>query len=204
MGRSKPSLLERLVDGATLVGGWMLLLLSILIAIEVTGRKLFEFSFQGVDEIGGYVLAASSAIGFSYALLMRGHVRVDLFLRKVPKRTQDFANWIAMIGMTVFACVLLWQTITMYSRTVSLGASAGTPLDTPLIYPQGVWVTGLALFTIVCTGALWRLTRVCFLRGQEREELDLSLEEEIETEAADARRRIAATDARGGRPENGD
>jgi TRAP-type C4-dicarboxylate transport system permease small subunit len=192
MSSAKPSLLGRLVEGGTLAGGWALMLLSVLIAFEVLGRKFFGFSFRGVDEIGGYVLAVISAVGFSYALIAHGHVRIDLLLSRLPTRLQDFANWIAAIGMTAFAYVLLWQTVLLYSRTITLGARAGTPLDTPLIYPQGVWTVALALFGIVCTRTAWRLTRVCFLGSEDRDQFESLLEQEIEAEAADARRRVAA------------
>lgn len=187
---ARPSPLVRVVEWSTLASGWALLLLSFLIAFEVLARKFFQFSLQGVDEIGGYILAVGSAFGFSYALTTRGHVRVDLILLKLSTSLQDWANWVAALGMTIFAYILLWRTIFMYLRTFTLGAKAGTPLDTPLLYPQGLWLFALILFALICTTTLWRLSQVSFFGTGERDALDRALEEEVETEAADARRRL--------------
>lgn len=195
METTKSSRLERLIEWPTLLSGWALFILSLMIAFEVLARKYFQFSLKGVDEFGGYVLAIGSAVGFSYALVMRGHVRVDLVLLKLPTSLQDWANWIAALAMTAFAYVLLWRTIFVYSRTWALGAKSGTPLDTPLIYPQGLWTMALALFAIVSTATLWRLTAVCFFGSNQRDDLLSMRDEEVEAEAADARRRLDADGA---------
>jgi TRAP-type C4-dicarboxylate transport system permease small subunit len=191
MPATRVSLFERLIDGATLLSGWALLALSLLIAFEVIARKYFQFSLKGVDEIGGYVLAIGSAVGFSYALVMRGHVRVDLLLLKLSRRAQDWANWIAALAMALFSYVLLWRTLFVYEKTLQLGARSGTPLDTPLAYPQGVWTLALILFAVVCTATAWRLGKVCFFGSDQRDDLLAMRDEEVETEAAEARRRLA-------------
>jgi TRAP-type C4-dicarboxylate transport system permease small subunit len=183
--------LEKVVEWPTLLSGWALLVLSIAIAFEVVARKFFNFSLKGVDEFGGYVLAIGSAVGFSYALITRAHVRVDLVLLKLSRPWQDWANWIAAIAMAIFAYVLMWRALFVYARTWSLGARSGTPLDTPMIYPQGLWTVALVVFTIACTMTLWRLTAVCFLGSDRRDRLE-TLEDEIEAEASDARRRLGA------------
>ncbi len=187
----RPSRLERLVEWPTLLSGWALLVLSLAIAFEVLSRKFLNFSLKGVDEFGGYVLAIGSAVGFSYSLLMRGHVRVDLVLLKLSRPWQDWANWVAAVAMALFSYVLLWRTLFVYARTLSLRAHSGTPLDTPLAYPQGLWTAALVLFALTCTVTLWRLTTVCFLGSDRRDRLE-TLDEEIEAETADARRRLAA------------
>ena len=53
--------------------------------VEMVTRKLFNFSLQGVDEIGGYTLAVTSALGlFVHAAGTRGHTRVDFLLSRLP------------------------------------------------------------------------------------------------------------------------
>ena len=67
--------LLRRIEGGSRIGalacGYLLLFLSFLVGFEVVARKLFGFSLQGVDEIGGYILAILATIGFSYTLLRR-------------------------------------------------------------------------------------------------------------------------------------
>ena len=45
--------------------GWWLVLFSLASCFEMVSRKLFQYSLQGVDEIGGYTLAITSAVGFA-------------------------------------------------------------------------------------------------------------------------------------------
>lgn len=186
----RPGALDKVIEWLTLLSGWALLFLSLAIAFEVLARKFFNFSLRGVDEYGGYVLAIGSAVGFSYALVTRAHVRVDLILLKLSRGWQDWASWVAAIAMAAFAYALMWRALFVYARTWSLGARSGTPLDTPLIYPQGLWTAALVLFAVVCTVTAWRLTRVCFLGSDARERLE-TLDDEIEAEAVDARRRLS-------------
>jgi TRAP-type C4-dicarboxylate transport system permease small subunit len=37
--------------------GLMFLFLVVLVSVETIGRKVFNFSIQGADELGGYALA---------------------------------------------------------------------------------------------------------------------------------------------------
>ena len=84
-----------LVDLLVLATGWWLVLLSAATCVEMVGRKMFQFSFQGIDEVGGYTLAVASAIGFSYTLLTRGHTRVDFLVQRLPQEARAALNWLA-------------------------------------------------------------------------------------------------------------
>ena len=57
------SVLQRVVDLATLACGWWLLALSAITCVEILGRKFFGFSLQGVDEIGSYTFAIVTGFG---------------------------------------------------------------------------------------------------------------------------------------------
>ncbi len=61
------------------VFGAIFLALSVVVSVETLARKLFNYSIQGADELGGYALAAGSVIAFSLALVGRNHIRVDVF-----------------------------------------------------------------------------------------------------------------------------
>ena len=65
-----------LARAAAIFSGWCLLVVVALTCVEIVGRKFFNFSLHGVDEIGGYALAVVCAFGFSYALLRGNHIGV--------------------------------------------------------------------------------------------------------------------------------
>ena len=55
------------------VFGAIFLALSAIVTIETIARKVFSFSIQGADELGGYALAIGSTLAFSLALMGRNH-----------------------------------------------------------------------------------------------------------------------------------
>jgi TRAP-type C4-dicarboxylate transport system permease small subunit len=133
------------------IGGWFVLGLSILIGLEVVGRKGAALAIQGSDELGGYVMAVSVAFGFSYALAKRGHIRLNLILPHMPARFQAAANVIAYTILTAFSYLMLWQMLDMLLESLRLKAVAPTPLQTPLALPQALCALGLAYFAVHTT-----------------------------------------------------
>ncbi len=102
-------IVEPVARWAAILCGWGVLVLSVAITIEILGRKLFAFSFHGIDDIGGYVLAITATVGASYTMAMRGHTRVDVFLVRMPPGLQRFLNALAMVTMAVFAVFAAWR-----------------------------------------------------------------------------------------------
>lgn len=134
---------------AAILCGYAVLLLSIAVSIEIVGRKLFGFTFQGTDDMGGYVLAIVSVVGASYTMAMRGHTRVDVFLVRMPAAWQRALNTIAMITIAGFATFAAWRGLSVLEESIEFQSVASNPLQTPLWAPQGLWFIGLALFAVI-------------------------------------------------------
>jgi TRAP-type C4-dicarboxylate transport system permease small subunit len=183
---------KRLLDLLALAAGWALFGLSLLVGFEVLARKLFTFSVKGVDEIGGYVLAVGSAFGFIYALVQHAHIRVDIVFRYLGPATRAVLHLLAYVALAIFAGLLVWRAVAVWLRSISLDAIAPTPLGTPLVYPQGLWVFGLAVFAIATTWMAVRLM-ITFVRdGADAVDAQFHadrLEEELRAEQLDAARR---------------
>jgi len=152
-----------LVRFFTLASGWWLIALSVVTCFEMAVRKLFSFSLQGVDEVGAYTLAVISAFGFSYALLMRGHTRVDFLLSRLPVRLQATLNTLAMATLAAVAVFAAWRAWAVLSESIEFDSHSTSPLQTPLWLPQSLWFTGYLLFAIaaatMAAHACWLLTR---------------------------------------------
>jgi TRAP-type C4-dicarboxylate transport system permease small subunit len=148
--------LRRLVDGLTLVGGWTLLVYSAAVGVEIVGRRYLGFSLQGVDEIGGYVMAVVVALGFSCALYDQAHIRIDLLLPRLPPRLAMWLNVLALSGLLAFAGFLVARAWDVLSDSHRMDATSSTPLLTPMVYPQALWVGGLLLFALVALTFLLR------------------------------------------------
>lgn len=134
--------------------------LSLLVAVETVSRKLFNFSLQGADELGGYSLAIGSTIAFSLALMGRSHIRVDVFHDRLPKGLQAVLNWLSMVFLWLFATLIAWLAFNVIQDTQSYKSVSQTPWATPLVYPQSIWFIGLTIFALVC---LWYTLRATLL-----------------------------------------
>ena len=174
-----------LTDTAALACGWWLIALSVATCVEMLGRKLLGFSLQGIDEIGSYTYAIVGSIGFAHALISRSHTRVDFLLSRFPLRLRSALNLLAMLTLTAFAAISLWRGLHVVLESIDLGATASTPLATPMWIPQSIWLGGYVLFATVAGWAAWDASRL-WLRGAHAELNDRfgpqSLEEEIEAE----------------------
>lgn len=140
-----------LSHGAALAAGYAAMLLAGLITFEVIARKFFNFSLQGANEIGGYVLAIGAAFSFAYALLQRAHTRVDVLLAKLPAALRAPLNVLASVLLAGFAIFMLWRGADTLLVTLEFQSHASTPLQTPLWIPQSLWVAGLVVFALLAT-----------------------------------------------------
>lgn len=196
-GMGKPmrqSLFEAIAEKIAIVAGWLLIGLSLLVTFETIARKFFGFSTQGANEIGGYVLAISATGGFSYALLRRAHIRIDPVARLLPIWGRVALDLLAFALLNIVIWLLLWRAIAVTWGSFELGARAPTPLQTPLVIPQGLWTLALAFFGLVAlvrlAGALKRLA--AGRPGEAVIDLDVStLRQELEEEVTSASSRRA-------------
>ncbi|HEX2020438.1 MAG TPA: TRAP transporter small permease [Aurantimonas sp.] len=132
-----------------LLAGYGILALSLLITCEVLLRRFLNFSLQGGDEFGGYVLAMLAAFGFAYAWLDRSHTRVELVLERVPTGLRALLDLIAVLSLTGMAVFMAWRGWATVAESIEYGSLSGTPMMTPLWQPQAVWVLGLVFFALV-------------------------------------------------------
>lgn len=160
---SKFAALDKLASVVALACGWALLALCALTGYDIVARRLLGHSVQGVDEIGGYILAITAAVGFAAALLNRMHTRIDLGLMAMPARMRAVMNALAAIALAGFAIFMTQKAVGTLMETLEFGSRASTPLQTPLWIPQSLWIFGIALFALVSTAmaahAVWLLMK---------------------------------------------
>lgn len=156
-------ILNGLANAVAIACGWALLALCALTGYDIVARRLLNHSVQGVDEIGGYVLAITGSVGFAAALLNRMHTRIDLILAIMPARLRAVMNTIAAIALAGFAVFITQKALVTLIETLEFGSRASTPLQTPLWIPQSLWIFGIVLFAIVscvmAVHAIWLLLR---------------------------------------------
>lgn len=182
-------ILARTADLFTLASGWWLLLIALGTCVEMVSRKLFNFSLQGVDEIGGYTLAVTSALGFSFTLLARGHTRVDFLLGRLPTGPRAALNALAMVTLAAVAVFASYRAFNVLAESIEFDSHSTSPLQTPMWIPQSLWFFGYLLFSLTATAMA---VHACLLLLKDRERLNRvygppTLEEEIESETGGIR-----------------
>jgi TRAP-type C4-dicarboxylate transport system permease small subunit len=144
-----PALLQGLGALFANVCGYILLTLAVLVTVETLGRKFFNVSLQGVDELGGYALAVGSSLAFTTALVERAHIRIELFHVMLPVPLQMALNWFAITSIAAFGGLLAYVCYTILADSFAYHSTAPTPWATPLVYPQSLWYAGIVIFAIV-------------------------------------------------------
>lgn len=169
------------------MAGYAFFALSIFIVVEILARKLFNYSFQGADEIGGYVLAAGTAGGFGFALIHRSHTRIDLLVSRLSGRRQAAFNLLAYVSLAAFATFMAWRACATLQQSIEFGSLASTPLQTPLWIPQSIWAGGLVLFAVAALIMAGRATAAFFrdVDALNREFGPITIREEVEEQVHD-------------------
>jgi TRAP-type C4-dicarboxylate transport system permease small subunit len=177
----------------TTVGfGIAMVAFAVLVTFETIARKFFGMSLQGVDELGGYVLAATSSLAFTLALVDRAHIRIDLFHLMLPQPARALLNWLSTVLLAAFAVLIVYVAAIVVTETVEFNSTAPTPWATPLVWPQSVWFAALFVFLVFALGMALHATRL-LVRGRwaelDRRHGPKGTQEELQEELEDLRRR---------------
>jgi len=160
--------MKKLEGLAASIFGLAFLVLAVAVTIETVMRKVFNQSLQGVDELGGYILALAGALSFSVALVARAHIRIDIVHEHLPRLLRVPLNLLASLSILACAAALLRMAWFACDESAALGATAQTPWATPLKYPQALWVAALVPFVAVCAVEVFRIVGL-FAKGDLRE-----------------------------------
>jgi TRAP-type mannitol/chloroaromatic compound transport system permease small subunit len=119
------------------------------IAVEVLARKFLAVSTKGADELSGYTLAIVSVWAFSYALIHKGHIRIELLYTRQSRLGKRIMDLFSLFSLAVFMAVLTFFSCQVLSTSVMRLSRANTPLQTPLWIPQSLWFLGIVFFSLL-------------------------------------------------------
>lgn len=172
---------------AVWVGGAMMFFAAFMVTIDVLCRKLLGISLAGSDEISGYLFAISTAFAFPFALLQKANVRIDVVYLQCPRRLRALLDLLGISLLTVFCVIVTWRAALMVGVTWENNSHSITPLHTPLIIPQGLWLLGWCLFCFTLLFVMFGMVSA-FVRGR-LDDLEAlggapSMEDEIKEETS--------------------
>ena len=108
------SRLEKIVNLLTRWLNWMaaaaLIVVMIIVCANVIGRSFFETPVKGTVDIVSLLGAIVIAWAIAYTQVLKGHIRIDLLVQRLPPRLQCIVDSVIdLIGLALFA-LISWQT----------------------------------------------------------------------------------------------
>jgi len=149
-------LARRIARAGAWFGGILLIAAALLVGVEVVIRKAFSVSVGGADELAGYALAISTSWALAFTLLERAHIRIDSLYMHLPVRLCALLDIAGLMLLTAFFTLITWYGFGVFQTSWTLGARSMSPLGTPLIVPQLLWVLGLVMFLAIAVLLLAR------------------------------------------------
>ena len=145
-------------------GGALILLAAFVVSFDVTIRKLFNVSLGGADEFSGFALAIGSAWAFGFALLERGHVRIDSVYTTLPRPVCAALDILGLSVFGIFMTLMAWQGTGVFMESVRNSTVTLSTIAWPLRYPQFMWIAGLWWFVVIVV-LLWIRAVLTIVRG---------------------------------------
>lgn len=173
-------------------GGALVLLAAVLIGIDVLMRKFLTLSIGGADELAGYSLAIGTTWGLGAALLDRAHIRIDSLYVLLPQKLRLALDLVALLLFTGFFALTLWHGFGVVAQSWTSESRSQSALETPIVVPQLLWISGLVAFVGVAVFLLVQALRLGVagdMSGMARLISTRSAEEEVEDEIRDLKDR---------------
>ena len=144
-------LLDWLCKGMAVVSGITLTVMALMSLRSIVGRSFFDAPLVGDYELVQLLSAVAVAMALPYANWIGGHVIVDFFTAKAPRKANAFLDTVAHLLLAFFAGLLSWRLIVgMLDLRASFDASM--LLDIP---PWWAYAPMVPSFALLCATSLY-------------------------------------------------
>ncbi|MDO9707257.1 TRAP transporter small permease subunit [Paracraurococcus lichenis] len=133
------------------VAGWNYVACALFITFDVVARSLFGFSSKATIEVTGYMLAGGIAWGLAHTLARRAHIRVDVWVNRLPLRIRSVLHLVSLLLLLGFALFCAWAAWSLLDESLLFDAHDNSALRLPLAVPQGIWGFGILAFCLMIT-----------------------------------------------------
>lgn len=172
------------------VAGWNYIACALFITFDIFARYFLGFSSKATVEITGYMLAGGIAWALAHALARRAHIRVDVFMTRLPVGARAWLHLLSLVLLGGLSLLIVWSAWELVAESALFDAHDNSALRVPMILPQGIWAVGISAF-VVMLGVLLLESVLTLLAGK-GEELDRLLgSRTLEDETAEALEAVA-------------
>src|SRR6186713_2022211 len=90
------------------LAGVALVLLALIGTADVIGSQFLGRPVPGTVEIGSSLMVAGIALGLPLAQYARRHVRVEIFIDRLPRRARAVLDILAQLSLAVMLAGIAW------------------------------------------------------------------------------------------------
>lgn len=125
----------------------ILFFMMLLGTADVIGRYLFNRPILGTFEIFEILLPAIVLLGLGYTQGNRAHVRMEIFISRLPIRTQTILDLITYCCALFISILILWRGFVLTINYWRIGRTIPT-VEIPMYLPQLLVPLGALLLSL--------------------------------------------------------
>jgi TRAP-type C4-dicarboxylate transport system permease small subunit len=135
----------------------------VLTCIDVSMRYFFNRPLAGTYDLVSLMGAVIAAFAMPYTMMMKGHVAVDLLVRKLSNKKKRAVETVTHITGILLFLIMVWQSFSLASDMKTVGEVTPTmqlPFY-PIVYAMS------ACFLVLCLAILVNLLNIWLTRENE-------------------------------------
>jgi TRAP-type C4-dicarboxylate transport system permease small subunit len=142
----------------TLVTRWLnwvaaaaIMAVVLIVCANVIGRAFFQMPVKGTVDITSLLGAIIIGWAIAHTQMLKGHIQVDLFVDRLPRRARDIVDIIVNIINLLLFAIISWQTVIFAKATFEVGELSQVLKipQTPFIGVVAVGCIALALVLLI-------------------------------------------------------
>jgi len=143
----KKPIVEQVVGVSAQLGGWLLSILMLSLIVDFVSRGIF-MPVPGVGEVSVFVMVACVYLGIAYCEQLKGHVKVELIISRLPPRLRGMINLFNYFMILLMVAVVSYAACqsALYSYHTKEAVAGHIPLP---VYPvKFAIVIGVVLYWV--------------------------------------------------------
>ena len=162
--------IHRLTYTTGLIAGFCLLTITLIVTIDVTLRYGFNAPTKWVNEFSGYLAVLIIFLGISYVLRENAHIKVDVFIRKLPRGIHDWIKVITSIALLAYIILLFHLTWDVFVMNFAIKKTSFTAMDVPIWPIQAFIPVGLAIMGLLLIHHIYVEAKVALGKAERPEQ----------------------------------
>jgi TRAP-type mannitol/chloroaromatic compound transport system permease small subunit len=135
---------------------WIVLVMTAILVFESISRTVFNRPHIWVVEVIEFLMAAYYLLGGGYSVILKGHVRMDLFYGRWSDKGKAVVDVITAPFLIFYVVFLLVGGLSGLEYALEYGQRNYTPWGPPLAPIKLIMVIGIVLMLLQCLATFFK------------------------------------------------